>query len=104
MIFSDGLVKGHAYSVTKVMKVKTKTRSEVSLLRVRNPWGNEVEWKGPWSDGSAQWETITEVLKAHGTRRKRISHHINFDMVFSLKRLILQQKLHSFEAIVWPFL
>ena len=20
------------------------------LLRIRNPWGNETEWKGSWSD------------------------------------------------------
>ena len=20
------------------------------LLRIRNPWGNEIEWKGSWSD------------------------------------------------------
>ena len=23
---------------------------EVQLVRVRNPWGNECEWKGAWSD------------------------------------------------------
>jgi len=24
--------------------------SKIALIRVRNPWGNEHEWKGPWSD------------------------------------------------------
>jgi len=23
----------------------------VNLLRIRNPWGNQYEWKGAWSDG-----------------------------------------------------
>jgi len=23
---------------------------EVELVRVRNPWGNEREWEGPWGD------------------------------------------------------
>lgn len=22
----------------------------IPLVRIRNPWGNESEWKGPWSD------------------------------------------------------
>ena len=24
---------------------------DVMLVRIRNPWGNEREWKGAWSDG-----------------------------------------------------
>ena len=24
---------------------------DVTLVRIRNPWGNEREWKGAWSDG-----------------------------------------------------
>lgn len=23
---------------------------KIPLLRIRNPWGNEAEWKGAWSD------------------------------------------------------
>ena len=26
--------------------------STVSLLRLRNPWGDGTEWNGPWSDKS----------------------------------------------------
>lgn len=25
------------------------------LVQVRNPWANEVEWNGPWSDSSPEW-------------------------------------------------
>lgn len=25
------------------------------LVQIRNPWANEVEWNGPWSDSSAEW-------------------------------------------------
>ena len=25
--------------------------ARVQLIRVRNPWGNEQEWKGAWADG-----------------------------------------------------
>ncbi len=32
------------------MKVKVNNKL-VNLVRIRNPWGNEVEWKGEWCDG-----------------------------------------------------
>ena len=25
------------------------------LVQIRNPWANEVEWNGPWSDSSLEW-------------------------------------------------
>lgn len=25
------------------------------LVQIRNPWANEVEWNGPWSDPSPEW-------------------------------------------------
>ena len=62
---TTGLVRGHAYSVTKVVLAKIDTgnkRGLFPLIRVRNPWGNEAEWKGPWSDGSKEWSYIPEVI------------------------------------------
>ena len=32
-------------------------------MRVRNPWGNKVEWTGAWADGSEEWESIPEEEK-----------------------------------------
>lgn len=26
-------------------------RPVIHLIRLRNPWGNDAEWKGAWSDG-----------------------------------------------------
>ena len=51
-----GLVKGHAYAVTDVRRVRlghgllAYFRSDkLTMIRMRNPWGQR-EWNGPWSD------------------------------------------------------
>uniref|UniRef100_A0A8C1X579 Calpain-3 n=1 Tax=Cyprinus carpio TaxID=7962 RepID=A0A8C1X579_CYPCA len=61
---TTGLVKGHAYSVTAVEECKQSQQKEskVRLVRLRNPWG-QVEWNGPWSDNSKEWETLSKLEK-----------------------------------------
>ncbi|KAF4101066.1 hypothetical protein G5714_017498 [Onychostoma macrolepis] len=61
-----GLVKGHAYAVTDVRKVRLGTgllaffKSEkLSMIRMRNPWGQR-EWNGPWSDSSEEWKRVSK--------------------------------------------
>ncbi|XP_068581007.1 calpain-2 catalytic subunit-like isoform X2 [Cebidichthys violaceus] len=56
------LVKGHAYSVTGAEEVHFRGRS-IQLVRLRNPWG-QVEWTGPWSDGSSEWKHVNEDEKS----------------------------------------
>ena len=63
----NGLIRGHAYSITSVKFVQLKTSrvaGKIPLLRIRNPWGNEAEWKGAWSDSSREWSVISEQEKA----------------------------------------
>ncbi|TMS38688.1 hypothetical protein L596_005355 [Steinernema carpocapsae] len=55
----NGLVRGHAYSITAVNTVNGP-HGEIALLRIRNPWGNEQEWNGEWSDGSSEWYSLSE--------------------------------------------
>ncbi|OON19416.1 calpain family cysteine protease, partial [Opisthorchis viverrini] len=62
-----GLILGHAYSVTDVRTVSSKEPTkQVRLIRLRNPWGNDREWYGPWSDKSSEWNAISV------SERKRI--------------------------------
>lgn len=71
----NGLVEGHAYSILKLcefndVKVDIIERSvgfgaskgpysqTVRLIRVKNPWNNESEWKGKYSDKSPEWHKV----------------------------------------------
>uniref|UniRef100_A0AAY4CJ10 Calpain 5 n=1 Tax=Denticeps clupeoides TaxID=299321 RepID=A0AAY4CJ10_9TELE len=61
-----GLVKGHAYAVTDVRKVRLGhgllaffKSEKLNMIRMRNPWG-EKEWNGPWSDSSEEWQKVSK--------------------------------------------
>uniref|UniRef100_A0A8C1H3D2 calpain-2 n=1 Tax=Cyprinus carpio carpio TaxID=630221 RepID=A0A8C1H3D2_CYPCA len=56
------LVKGHAYSVIGAEEVHSYGR-QVQVVRIRNPWG-QVEWTGPWSDNSKEWNSVKPEEKA----------------------------------------
>ena len=65
----QGLVTGHTYSLTKIHDMRLSrglfsvfNRERMAMCRLRNPWG-ELEWKGPWSDGSEEWTKIPESEK-----------------------------------------
>ncbi|KAJ7414591.1 Calpain-14 [Willisornis vidua] len=60
-ILKNGLVAGHAYTVTGIRKVTCKYGPE-NLVRLRNPWG-KIEWKGDWSDSSYKWELLSPKEK-----------------------------------------
>uniref|UniRef100_A0A3B4ZGQ8 Calpain-1 catalytic subunit-like n=1 Tax=Stegastes partitus TaxID=144197 RepID=A0A3B4ZGQ8_9TELE len=55
-VLPNGLVQGHAYTVTGVRQVTYWTF--VNLVRLWNPWGRG-EWKGDWSDRSPLWQTVS---------------------------------------------
>jgi hypothetical protein len=61
---SNGLVKGHAYSITKIASIYSSSGIETRLIRLRNPWGN-LEWNGRWSDNSREWRYLTEQEKTN---------------------------------------
>ncbi|XP_041669172.1 calpain-1 catalytic subunit-like [Cheilinus undulatus] len=56
-VLPNGLVQGHAYTVTGVKQVMSQGVL-VHLVRLWNPWG-EGEWKGDWSDRSPLWHTVS---------------------------------------------
>jgi len=80
----NGLVKGHAYSITRVANVMTNT-GEVMLIRCLNPWGNSTEWNGKYSDGSDAWNSISDEQKEElGVHKAEDGEFwISFDDFFS---------------------
>ncbi|XP_069686510.1 calpain-A-like [Periplaneta americana] len=59
----NGLVQGHAYTVTDVRRLETDSFGTVQMVRIRNPWGDASEWTGAWSDGDSRWQNIDEEMK-----------------------------------------
>uniref|UniRef100_A0A3B5R6Z1 Si:dkey-19b23.13 n=1 Tax=Xiphophorus maculatus TaxID=8083 RepID=A0A3B5R6Z1_XIPMA len=56
-VLDCGLVRGHAYGITAVRKVRlaenpprTGGTFRLFMVRMRNPWGT-TDWKGAWSQG-----------------------------------------------------
>ena len=62
-------MQGHAYTITGLYRVtmdreeKKERRHRVSLIRVRNPWGDKNEWRGQWSDGDKSWDMVSREVK-----------------------------------------
>ena len=51
------------FQVVKARIETPRVSGEIPLVRIRNPWGNEAEWNGAWSDGSAEWQYIPDEEK-----------------------------------------
>jgi len=57
---NDGLVAGHAYSLLKAVDA-----GGFQLVKLRNPWGDEMEWNGKWCDTDHDsWSQHPEVATA----------------------------------------
>uniref|UniRef100_I3KRY8 Calpain-5 n=1 Tax=Oreochromis niloticus TaxID=8128 RepID=I3KRY8_ORENI len=66
-VLECGLVRGHAYGITAVRKVrlgekvlKTGGTSRLFMVRMRNPWGT-TDWTGAWSQRSEQWQQLSRA-------------------------------------------
>ena len=58
----NGLVQGHAYTITGVYRLYLH-EILYHLVRVRNPWGDNNEWKGNWNDKDIKWKQIDDETR-----------------------------------------
>ncbi|XP_066282221.1 calpain-9-like [Branchiostoma lanceolatum] len=60
---ASGLYAEQAYAISALAKVRVRTPRgddrEIPLLRLRSPHGENVDWKGPWSEESIEWKSIS---------------------------------------------
>ncbi|XP_062305838.1 calpain-5-like isoform X1 [Osmerus eperlanus] len=70
-VLDCGLVRGHAYGITAVKKVRLSESflgqgqggaTRLLMIRMRNPWGT-ADWTGDWSQGSLQWQQVSRGEK-----------------------------------------
>lgn len=73
-VLDCGLVRGHAYGITAVRKMRLREQllgvcrtSRVLMVRMRNPWGT-ADWTGAWSQGLA-WFSFN-IISTLGRVRK----------------------------------
>lgn len=88
-----GLVRGHAYSITKVVLaniVTPRAKGRIPLIRIRNPWG-QTEWNGPWSDGAPEWDYIPQEEK------ERLGIHFEHDGEFWMSLKDFLKHFNQFE-------
>lgn len=64
-----GLVRGHAYGITALKKVRLGDRpvqkesmARLFMVRMRNPWGT-ADWTGAWSQGCGHMSDFREILR-----------------------------------------
>jgi hypothetical protein len=53
----NGLVVGHSYSITAARYLSYQQQL-VRMIRLRNPWANEIEWAGAWHDRDTRWNHV----------------------------------------------
>lgn len=62
-----GLLPGMVYAVVQMLHFSANAyRTELTLLQVRNVWGDVAAWQGRWRCGSprwAQWPKVAEACK-----------------------------------------
>jgi hypothetical protein len=56
----DGIVTGHAYSLL-VAKTITADGRKHRMVCLRNPWGNDKEWNGAFSDHWSGWSRYPQL-------------------------------------------
>jgi calpain-15 len=74
---NNGLITGHAYSILGKYTVEYENK-QIELIKLRNPWGDENEWNGKWSDNWDGWKDKQQLLMG-------IEHKLEKDGIFIME-------------------
>ena len=53
-----GIIGGHCYTVLEIAEDRIHGIPIPRLVRIRNPWGGSMEWRGSWSDKSKEMKSL----------------------------------------------
>ena len=56
---ANGLAASHAYTLLSVHTIKHANKTTSRLFKMRNPWGSDGVYRGPWSDVDPVWNTAS---------------------------------------------
>ena len=73
----NGLVQGHAYTITGIYRIYVDNVL-CYLVRIRNPWGDNNEWKG--KKGFFSYMTTYLLFSDTSVQKKIRSIHWNFNL------------------------
>ena len=75
----SGLIKGHAYSVTDVRRMRQGKgivaffkNEKLDMIKLRNPWG-QAEWNGAWSDKYVRYGALISYDNGVSSHRNVLS-------------------------------
>ena len=57
-----GLLRFHVYNILATYKVNCTNGTVILLLKIRNPWGSDDAYNGPWADSSSRWTDSTQTF------------------------------------------
>lgn len=60
----NGILENHQYGI---LDMRDFPKEGLQLIKIRNPWGQEGGWNGPFSDDSEEWD-----------KNKALKDEINF--------------------------
>jgi calpain len=67
----NGILENHFYPI---MDIRELAKEQLKLIRIRNPYGNEGVWTGPFSEDSEDWDkhrNLKEELKLSNKMSKK---------------------------------
>ncbi len=89
-----GIAFGHAYSILDICEVEGN-----KLVQIRNPWGNETEWKGAWGDKSKEWTERRRRIVYERMQQRGVSAQIEIGTLDGTYWLCMADFFKNFETL-----